>query len=118
MIQVQGPNGPLQVQVPAGVLAGGKINIQVPGGGGLVAQAPMDAAQAAAAAEAAAGAAGAAAGVAEGQRVLLPRDLPGRAARLQQYLTTVPAPLLRQGPALAHAIRRCPRAPLGRSSDA
>ena len=59
-----------------------------------------------------------AAGVAEVQRVLLPRDLPGRAARLQQYLTTVPAPLLRQGPALAHAIRRCRRAPLGRSSDA
>ena len=111
MMQVQGPNGPLQVQVPAGVLAGGKINIQVPAGGGLVAQAPMSA-------EAAAVAAGAAAGVAEVQRVLLPRDLPKRAARLQHYLTTVPAPLLKRGPALAHAIRRCSRAPLGRSADA
>ena len=114
MIQVQGPNGPLQVQVPAGVLPGGKINVQVPGGGdaalqrsGLEAQAPMLAA-----------AAGAAAGVAKVQRVLQPRDLAQRAARLQRYLTTVPAPLLRKGPALAHAIRRCPRAPLGRSSDA
>lgn len=118
MMQVQGPNGPLQVQVPAGVLAGGKINIQVPAGGGLVAQAPMSAEAAAAAAEAAAVAAGAAAGVAEVQRVLLPRDLPKRAARLQHYLTTVPAPLLKRGPALAHAIRRCSRAPLGRSADA
>ena len=58
-----------------------------------------------------------AAGVAEVQRVLKPRDLAQRAARLQCYLSTVPAPLLRKGPALAHAIRRCPRAPLVRGSD-
>ena len=58
-----------------------------------------------------------AAGVAEVQRVLKPRDLAQRAARLQRYLSTVPAPLLRKGPALAHAIRRCPRAPLVRGSD-
>ena len=56
-------------------------------------------------------------GVAEVQRVLKPRDLAQRAARLQCYLSTVPAPLLRKGPALAHAIRRCPRAPLVRGSD-
>ena len=55
--------------------------------------------------------------VAEVQRVLKPRDLAQRAARLQRYLSTVPAPLLRKGPALAHAIRRCPRAPLVRGSD-
>ena len=58
-----------------------------------------------------------AAGVAEVQRVLKPRDLAQRAARLQRYLSTVPAPLLQKGPALAHAIRRCPRAPLVRGSD-
>ena len=58
-----------------------------------------------------------AAGVAEVQRVLKPCDLAQRAARLQCYLSTVPAPLLRMGPALAHAIRRCPRAPLVRGSD-
>ena len=58
-----------------------------------------------------------AAGVAEVQRVLKPRDLAQRAARLQRYLSTVPAPLLRKGPALAHAIRRCPRAPLVRGFD-
>ena len=57
------------------------------------------------------------AGVAEVQRVLKPRDLAQRAARLQCYLSTVPVPLLRKGPALAHAIRRCPRAPLVRGSD-
>ena len=56
-------------------------------------------------------------GVAEVQRVLKPRDLAQRAARLQRYLSTVPAPLLRKGPALAHAIRRCPCAPLVRGSD-
>ena len=55
--------------------------------------------------------------VAEVQRVLKSRDLAQRAARLQCYLSTVPAPLLRKGPALAHAIRRCPRAPLVRGSD-
>ena len=58
-----------------------------------------------------------AAGVAEVQRVLKPRDLAQRAARLQRYLSTVPAPLLQKGPALAHAIRRCPCAPLVRGSD-
>ena len=57
------------------------------------------------------------AGVAEVHRVLKPRDLAQRAARLQCYLSTVPVPLLRKGPALAHAIRRCPRAPLVRGSD-
>ena len=56
-------------------------------------------------------------GVAEVQRVLKPRDLAQRAARLQRYLSTVPALLLQKGPALAHAIRRCPRAPLVRGSD-
>ena len=49
--------------------------------------------------------------------VLKPRDLAQRAARLQRYLSTVPAPLLQKGPALAQAIRRCPRAPLVRGSD-
>ena len=55
--------------------------------------------------------------LAEVQRVLKPHDLAQRAARLQCYLSTVPVPLLRKGPALAHAIRRCPRAPLVRGSD-
>ena len=54
----------------------------------------------------------------EVQRVLKPRVLAERASRLQRYLMTVPAPLLRKGPALENAIRRCPCAPLGRGSDA
>ena len=146
MIQVQTPNGPLQVQVPEGALPGGMINVQAPGGPAPVAPpavtqpavAPRAVTQPAVAPRAVAqpaapagtppavtpiGAAAEAPGapgtpILEVQRVLKPRVLAERASRLQRYLMTVPAPLLQKGPALENAIRRCPCAPLGRGSDA
>jgi len=128
MIQVQTPNGPLQVQVPEGALPGGMINVQAPGGPAPVAPpavtqpaAPAPTPPAATPiADGAAAEASAAPGtpILEVQRVLKPRVLAERASRLQRYLMTVPAPLLRKGPALENAIRRCPCAPLGRGSDA
>ena len=127
MIQVQTPNGPLQVQVPEGALPGGMINVQAPGGPAPVAPpavtqpaAPAATPSAANTIDGAAAEAPAAPGtpILEVQRVLKPRVLAERASRLQRYLMTVPAPLLRKGPALENAIRRCPCAPLGRGSDA
>ena len=127
MIQVQTPNGPLQVQVPEGALPGGMINVRAPGGPAPVAPpavtqpaAPAATPSAANTIDGAAAEAPAAPGtpILEVQRVLKPRVLAERASRLQRYLMTVPAPLLRKGPALENAIRRCPCAPRGRGSDA
>ena len=104
----------VQVQVPPVLLAGQSFQVKAPEPQvpmmlqvNAPAATPIDRASAEAAA----------AGVEKVQRVLKPRALAERASRLQRYLTTVPAPLLRKGPALAHAIRRCPCALLGRGSD-